>query len=190
MSINLRDDLKSVPQTTPNKTCLRHVTTSHTPPGSWIWTIPNSENKRHQSWQTQVCLGLFICFICMYLHLPSICLLRPLSVPRTLPHPLQIRFQRRHTPRGEKPREQWGFRAETSRVAGDSELRLPVLSLPPAPQQQHNMVQVYKKQAWVFYEKKKNRLLSMSLLEFSRSTKSNRLRTTTVEMTTSLPIWI
>lgn len=90
-------------------------------------------------------------FICMYLHLPSICLLRPLSVPRTLPHPLQIRFQRRHTPRGEKPREQWGFRAETSRVAGDSELGLPVLSLPPAPQ--HNMVQVYKKQAWVFLEK-------------------------------------
>lgn len=31
------------------------------------------------------------------LHLPLICLLRPLSVPRTLPHPLQIRFQTTHT---------------------------------------------------------------------------------------------
>lgn len=45
----------------------------------------------------------------MYLHLPLIFLLRPLSVPRTLPHPLQIRFQRRHTPRGEKPRDNWGL---------------------------------------------------------------------------------
>lgn len=54
-----------------------------------------------------------------------------------------------HT-RGEKPGEQWGFRADTSRVAVASELRLPVLHLPPAPQQQRNMVQVYKKQARVY----------------------------------------
>lgn len=32
-SIKTRDDLKSVPQTTPDKTHLRHVNISHTPPG-------------------------------------------------------------------------------------------------------------------------------------------------------------
>lgn len=66
------------------------------------------------------------------LHLPLICLLRPLSVPRTLPHPLQIRFQTTHT-KGEKPRKQWGFREDTQ-PGGDSELGLLVQSLSPAPQ--------------------------------------------------------
>lgn len=122
----------------------------------------------------------------MYLHLPSICLQRPLSVPRTLPHPLQIRFQRRHTPRGEKPREQWGFRAETRTTAGDNEPRLLVMSLLPAPQQQ-NMVQVYKKQAWLLKEKITS---CLSLLEFNQYTKSNRLGTPTVERASSLPISI
>lgn len=89
-------------------------------------------------------------FICMYLHLPSICLLRPLSVPRTLPHPLQIRFQRRHTPRERSRENNGGLEQKHKAAAGDSELRLPVLSLPPAPQQ-HNMVQVYKKQAWLLF---------------------------------------
>lgn len=74
--------------------------------------------KGNSSWQTQVCL----------LHLPLICLLHPLSVPRTLPHPLQIRFQTTHT-KGEKPREQWGFRADTQAV-GDRELGLLLQSLP------------------------------------------------------------
>lgn len=66
------------------------------------------------------------------MNLPLIFLLRPLSVPRTLPHPLQIRFQTTHT-KGEKPREQFGFRADTQ-PGGDSELGLLVRSLSAAPQ--------------------------------------------------------
>ena len=75
--------------------------------------IPTMKIKKPKLTNTGLSRIIHIFFICMYLHLPSICLLRPLSVPRTLPHPLQIRFQRRHTPRGEKPRKQLGFRAET-----------------------------------------------------------------------------
>lgn len=107
-------------------------TTQNTPPARYLKNstgflfLNNSQhyNYRNQGWQTHVCLGLIMYFDCMYLHLPLICLLRPLSVPRTLPHPLQIRFQRRHTPRGEKPREQWGFREETRRDADDTALWL------------------------------------------------------------------
>lgn len=134
---------------TPNKTRLQHVSISHTPPVE-SEQFPAMKIKKPKLTNTSLPWIIHI-FIWMYLHLPSICLLRPISDPRTLPHPLQIRFQRRHTPGGEKPREQWGFRTETSRAASDSELRLSIRSLPPAPQ--HNMVQVYKKQAWVFKKK-------------------------------------
>lgn len=101
------------------------------------------------SWQTYVCLGLFI-FICMYLHLPLIFLLRPLSVPRTLPHPLQIRFQRRHTPRGEKPRDNWGL--EQQQVGRPVSISSDRRSW--AFPQHDKLVQVYKRQACL-YEKKR-----------------------------------
>lgn len=124
----------------------------------------------------------------MYLHLPSICLLRPLSVPRTLPHPLQIRFQRRHTPRGEKPREQWGFRADT-------QVGWPVT----ASSDCHSVAfPQHLRSSTIWYRSTKSKLVSLlggksvtplstSLLEFSRSTRSNRLRTTTVEMAMGPP---
>lgn len=66
------------------------------------------------------------------LHLPLTCLPRPLSVPRTLPHPLQIRSQTTHT-KGEKPRKQLGFRAETNGTVTLSSSVSPEPS--PAPQQ-------------------------------------------------------
>lgn len=96
-----------------HKKTLLSVTVWRTPSGFWIWTIPHNESKSgNPSWQTQLHLVHFMVFMCVFLHLPSICLLRPLSVPRTLPHPLQIRFQRRHTPR-ERSRENNGGLEQT-----------------------------------------------------------------------------
>lgn len=109
----------SVPQTAP---CFLSSVTHFTRSSKLIqvWTSPTMKEKI-SSWQTQVRL----------LHLPSICLLRPLSVPRTLPHPLQIRFQTTHT-RGEKPRKQWGFRADKRLVTVSSACYS--RASPPAPQ--------------------------------------------------------
>lgn len=60
------------------------------------------------------------------------------------------------THQGERSRENnGGLEQNTSRMAGDSELRLPVPSLSSVPQQ-HNIVQVYKKQASVFTKKHKH----------------------------------
>lgn len=111
----------------------------------------------------------------MYLHLPLIFLLRPLSVPRTLPHPLQIRFQRRHTPRGEKPRDNWGL--EQKQVGRPGCPWAQTADREPS----HSTTNWYRSTKGKLVFMKKDWLLRLSLLNVSWSRENDGLRTTTVE---------
>lgn len=148
-------------------------------------TSPNNEKIKKPKLTNTGLSRINQIFICICFHLPWICLLRPLSVPRTLPHPLQIRFQRWHTPRGEKPGEQLGFRGETQEGG-------PVTATTDCQSwafPQH----LFSNSIWYRSTKSKltvlkNRLLSVSFSNFSRNTKSCSV--TMVEMAISLPICI
>lgn len=102
-----------MPQATPNKTRLRHITISHTPHqvSESSESIPNNKNKETKA-DKQLCLGLFMFYLYVFaltLDLPSASI--KCSTYVTSPTTNQIP-ETTHT-KGEKPREQWGFRAET-----------------------------------------------------------------------------